>query len=510
MDSFNNNSDKFVEWLANDANVKISSKIEIADLRALNQGRCVRATQDIKQDEVLFEIPRDSILNIDTCKLSEKYPDAKETLFDGVGHWEGLILVLLYELKVCKEESQWWPYFEVFPSVETMNGLMYWSDEELTHLKPSLVLDRIGRDSAHEMFETVKQLIQEFKIEDESMKSISWDDFVYVASVIMSYSFDVEDYEAEDTENESRVDDDEGEEEIEIIHGGRPSVRQDKSLKSMIPLADTLNADTKKCNANLMYDELSLKMHAIKRIAKGEQVYNLYGEHPNSEILRRYGYVEEEGSKYDFGEVPLETIEKVLYKEYKDISNLENILTHVFDGLREDDVVQENLEFENIVLDSCECYIDGGVPSECALFLQILVVLLQIPGIDEFSSDELTRHLQRVSKKCFQLLQSGKITKQCDTIWKQAINERLEDYDLDVNLDINKLHTVRDAHNLRHIMASVVLKCEVDSLKACKEAFNQTFKVIDDSKLMNNILKRKIDVEPTPKKIKRVKRRDKK
>lgn len=508
MDNFKINSNNFVYWLTNDVNVKISPKIEVSDLRHLNQGRSVMATEDIGLDEVLFEIPRESILNIETCELSKKYPEAKEKLYDGVGHWEGLILVLLYELRVCGKSSKWWPYFEVFPSKESMNGLMYWNEEELKHLEPSLVLQRIGKESAQEMFENVKSLIQEFAIEDKSMKDITWNDFVYVASVIMSYSFDVEDYEEENEESEG--DDEDEEELVEIVHGGEnPSVRDDKSLKSMIPLADTLNADTKKCNANLMYDEHSLKMHAIKPIGKGEQVYNLYGEHPNSEILRRYGYVEEDGSKYDFGEVPLATIDKVLQTEFSHIPKVDDLLVQIYDAIRSDDTVQENLEFEDIVVDSCECYVDGEVPSECALLLQIVVMLLQIPEIGTCNAEEVVRNVQRVSKKCFQLLGSGKMTQRCDEIWKLCIVERLKDYDVDTALDVQKLHTTRDISDLRHVMASVMLKCEVASLNACKDAFNSKFKIIEDQKLLNNILKRKLEADVPESKRKRTRRNKK-
>lgn len=512
MDTFKKNTENFLNWLVKDINVKISPKIEIIDLRDKNQGRCVMAIDNIADHEVLFEISRDAILNIETCEFSKRYPDAKEKLYDNVGHWEGLILVLLYELRVVGNNSRWWPYFQVFPTKEDMNGLIYWNDEELKHLEPSLILDRIGKENAQKMFAEVKELIKEFKIEDESMKSIQWEDFVYVASVIMSYSFDVEDYE-EDKETESENNDDQEGEIIEVMHKGETtSVREDRRLKSMIPLADTLNADTKKYNANLMYDDISLKMHATKTINKGDQIYNLYGEHPNSEILRRYGYVEEDGSKYDFGEVPLSTIEKVLQTQFKNITSMDELLKKLYVIIKENNTVQENVEFEDIVVDSCECYIDGEVPPECSLFLQILVSLLQIPDIDKMTSEELIRYVQRVSKKCFQLLASGKITKKCDDIWKMCIDERLSRYSsVDPILDTSKLHTVRDKSILRHLMASVVLKCEYESLVACKNAFSKKFTLIEDQKLMNNILKRKIEIEfNKSKKKRRIGRRQRK
>ena len=34
-------------------------------------------------------------------------------------------------------------------------------------------------------------------------------------------------------------------------------------------------------------------MTAIKPIAKGEEIFNFYGEYPRSELLRRYGYANE-------------------------------------------------------------------------------------------------------------------------------------------------------------------------------------------------------------------------
>ena len=122
--------------------------------------------------------------------------------------------------------------------------------------------------------------------------------------------------------------------------------------------------------------------------------------------------------------------------------------------------------------------------------------LLQIPDIDNITSEESTRYVQRVSKKCFPVLASGKITKKCDDIWKMCIDERLVSYSsVDPTLDTSKLYTVRDKSILRHLMASVVLKCEYDSLVACKDTFNKKFTVIEDRKLMNNILKRKIEIE---------------
>lgn len=134
------------------------------------------------------------------------------------------------------------------------------------------------------IIKSIKQIGGEFS---RVATSFEFDNFAYIASIILSYSFDLEMQDSSINENEEE---ETSEEELE----------NERYLKSMIPLADMLNADTSKCNANLTYDSNCLKMVALRDIEKNEQVYNIYGEHPNSELLRRYGYVEWDGSKYDF------------------------------------------------------------------------------------------------------------------------------------------------------------------------------------------------------------------
>lgn len=52
-------------------------------------------------------------------------------------------------------------------------------------------------------------------------------------------------------------------------------------------------------------------MRSIKPIAKDEQIYNTYGNLPNADLLRRYGYVIP-GSRDDIVEISAETIIEVV------------------------------------------------------------------------------------------------------------------------------------------------------------------------------------------------------
>ena len=71
-------------------------------------------------------------------------------------------------------------------------------------------------------------------------------------------------------------------------------------------------------------------------------MYDLHGEHSNSVILRKYGHVEENESKYDFSEVPLTTLEKLIYIEFERITFTNDILKQIYDIIKENNIVQES------------------------------------------------------------------------------------------------------------------------------------------------------------------------
>jgi SET domain-containing protein 6 len=118
-------------------------------------------------------------------------------------------------------------------------------------------------------------------------------------SLIMAYSFNdelqktdkkKEDYAEEDEEDEDDEEDEEEEEE------------EDQGLISMVPMADMLNHKTGYNNARLFHEPDSLQMRAIKDIAEGEQIYNTYGDLCNADLLRKYGFADE-NNEFDIVEL---------------------------------------------------------------------------------------------------------------------------------------------------------------------------------------------------------------
>lgn len=63
---------------------------------------------------------------------------------------------------------------------------------------------------------------------------------------------------------------------------------------AMVPMADMLNHKTGYNNARLFHETAGLHMKAITTIRQGEQVYNTYGELCNADLLRKYGFADEE------------------------------------------------------------------------------------------------------------------------------------------------------------------------------------------------------------------------
>ena len=454
--SFEAATREFEHWLAHQ-NITILPKVAIADLRHQFQGRGLLATEDIVPEEVLFLIPRLSMLSVSNSQLLEDRPEIRENLL-ALTQWEQLTIVLLYELEVLKAKSRWLPYFNVLPIKDTdnleFNQLMFWTDAELKLLSPSLIVERVGKDVAEGVYEKLFPTYVSQQLQLPELAGVTLETYNRVASIIMSYSFDVEKFDPETNgDSDEPMDMENAEELLEL-----------NFFKSMIPLADTLNADSKLHNASLVYTPDSLVMVAIKPIAKGEQVYNTYSDHPNSEILRRYGYVEWSGSEHDFGEVPLSLIKEYFVSKglftMKFVDELLSIMSEIVDNDNSD-------RWADIVLDSYDCFVSQEVIIEFIFIVQVLTVLASINSLNsmEHLSDESKYQLvSRVFKKCYKLIESRKLTKYFQHTYKDILDLRLKQYPPAAAEDF----TSEPEHD-RASLALAVLRSEYKSFKNCSD-----------------------------------------
>jgi SET domain-containing protein 6 len=210
---------------------------------------------------------------------------------------------MLYEYK-NQGASNWAPYFNVLPT--DFNTLMFWEEDELEQLQASAVRNKIGKESANDMFKNelvpvIKEFAHVFFSGDENASQHAEEmtepynlELMHkMGSLIMAYAFDVEPSNLEKDVDEE----------------GYASEDEDEALpKGMVPLADMLNADADKNNARLFYEADYLSMKAIKPIGAREEIFNDYGPLPRSDLLRRYGYITDNYAQYDVVEIPFSAI----------------------------------------------------------------------------------------------------------------------------------------------------------------------------------------------------------
>ncbi|OWB55995.1 methyltransferase activity protein [[Candida] boidinii] len=527
-DQFQQETEGFHNWLKKNLEF-LSDKFEIADLRSSNEGRALIATSDIEQDETIFEISRDKILNVETSQLATLNDGNNKQILLNLGQWECLILCLSYELMIG-EQSKWSDYFKVMN--KTFNTLVYWSDEELEYLKPSLVLDRIGKQQAEDMYKVLQGVITNDLKLAEFAKYLTLEKFHAVANLIMSYSFDA-DHAEQNEDDEEEDEDEEAEEEIESHHDHeqeaeeaeeveevedvqnndeeeedeeeeQTGVRFDPYLKSMVPLADTLNSNTTLFNATLGYENKSLVMKATKKILKGEQIYNIYGEQPNSEILRRYGYVEVPNSKFEFAEIKLSNIKEFFIKNYTAISTPE-LFESVLEIISDSEYLEESLEDNEggIVIDTYECYFDGDSIPELNLLVLILTTIYssfekdtkwfkKLYRTSKRKNNDFESFIKRAILKCYQLLEMKYLTKSSEENFKKIVQLRIDEYPSQLQ-DLK--FTENDKVSTRKEMADVVLTSELQCLKESQAKNGGDYKIVEDEKLLKDVLKRKLDSE---------------
>ena len=113
---------------------------------------------------------------------------------------------------------------------------------------------------------------------------------------------EAQDEQGDDEEEEAEIEiqDDEDDEE-------KGENEEDVRDISMVPMADMLNAKFGSENTRCFYKREALEMRCTRPIAIGEQLLNTYGNPPNSDLLRRYGFVDEP-NRGDLLELPATTI----------------------------------------------------------------------------------------------------------------------------------------------------------------------------------------------------------
>ena len=320
-------------------------------------GRGLVATRPIAENERLFSIPRSMLLNLGTSALVPACEAAERARPPKAGHawsdvmdrgWCPLILMLMWEHRHASTQEQnerftWGPYFGIMPTSFTTP--MFWNSNELRELQGTDVQDKIGRTEAEaDYYECVLPYVQQYPdvflgpgVHDVPAEISKWyhiDLYHRMGSLLLSRSFhvkrDLNHAESDDADissapaevaveraiprneaQDEQGDDEEEEAEIEIQDDEDDEEKEENEEDvrdiSMVPMADMLNAKFGSENTRCFYKREALEMRCTRPIAVGEQLLNTYGNPPNSDLLRRYGFVDEP-NRGDLLELPATTI----------------------------------------------------------------------------------------------------------------------------------------------------------------------------------------------------------
>ncbi|KAI0358637.1 SET domain-containing protein [Trametes cingulata] len=314
----------FVSWFQSHEGKLDARKMAIADLPG--HGRGAVALQDIPKGTVLFTIPRNLTLSTRTSSLPSLMGNGWKShgLHEG---WAGLILCMMWE-ESRGSQSRWSGYLAILPNA--FDTPMFWGEDDLQELQGTAVVDKVGREEAErDYYNKVVPAIEsrpDLFPQEKRSTYFSLERYHLMGSRILSRSFHVEPWKGRRTEEDEPQDEDAGADDnamdvdpeegstgpgdaqgdsaqgegsdeaeeliIETDDDDDDEDREDPADVAMVPMADMLNARFECENAKLFYEERELKMISTKPIKAGEQIWNTYGDPPNSDLLRRYGHVD--------------------------------------------------------------------------------------------------------------------------------------------------------------------------------------------------------------------------
>lgn len=415
-------NEKFLEWCEKVGIDFNNNSIVIKE--TADKNRHLITEKFIPNGTILFKVPYSAMLNPITSEIKSLLKDLKnvaaessdsEDEEDGTDLWKELVVSIHKELQKG-EASNWYPYLSILPTAkgQKFDNLYYWNDAELEYLKPAKCVERIGNDKVQLMFEQIHDLY--------NVPDLTKEEFLKISSIIMSYSFDV-------------------------------------NGKSLVPVSDLLNASWN-YNSVLEVDDEDedqfICMVAKKDIQEGEELINIYGNHPNGELLRMYGYVEDDNEN-EFAEVDLDTLIEL---DEKNATIIEKI----------DDCYDME---DPLIMQTFDVYKDEGIVSE-------LVVLCEI--ISNYNDDvkKGLKDNQIIKKTIEKVIKNHQIGSETKALLKKLIDLTMEKYQ--TNPLLTKKYQSKQGYS-KEYMASVVLKTEYDCLAKAMDILDKEYEIIDNKEL---------------------------
>ncbi|KAI0268844.1 hypothetical protein BC834DRAFT_867511 [Gloeopeniophorella convolvens] len=295
-------AEALVAWFTTHGGTFDRTALAFASLPA--QGWGAVALRDLQEGHTLFALPRDLTLSTRTSALPPLIGAADWAAHGLHEGWAGLILCLMWEA-AQGASSKWSAYLASLPT--TFDTPMFWRADDLAQLAGTAVADKIGKAQAERDYATkVVPVLQRrpdlFGAFPDPRYAL--DTYHMMGSRILSRSFQVEapapgeeadaamDTDAPQGVSHASSGDGEGQLEQLLDDDSDSDDEDDPADVAMVPMADMLNARHGSENAKLFYEAHDLRMATTRPVRAGEQIWNTYGDPPNSDLLRRYGHVD--------------------------------------------------------------------------------------------------------------------------------------------------------------------------------------------------------------------------
>ena len=283
-------------------------------------GRGCVATRDIKEGDVLVEVPEAAIITADDSVAGSAlvaFGLGGEALLHEYSprlEREALVLAVMAEMS-RGEESEFAPYLAALPTLRATHSPLGWSGAELAELEGTSALNRMtsAEDESLELpsmtadhWKHVARPFLQRNPEFARMPGAGADDddhddedddaaeenarrmYLHATALVAGFSFTLgEDDDSVEDDAAAAAADDDDDSDSQVSTGG-------DTVQAMVPFWDMLNhVEPESSSVRLDHDEdaNTLRMIAIRPHAKGEEVFNTYGAAGDAELLRRYGFV---------------------------------------------------------------------------------------------------------------------------------------------------------------------------------------------------------------------------
>ncbi|KAG1715770.1 hypothetical protein ID866_1394 [Astraeus odoratus] len=317
MTSEDTQINSFLTWFQSNGGTVDLRVMGITDFPG--SGRGAVALCDIPADYTLFALPRTLTLSTRTSPLPHLFGIDKWRAHKLHKGWSGLILCMMWEDAFAHEgcvgtpgAGQWSPYMRTLPTA--FDTPMFWDEDDLQELKGTGVVDKIGREDAERAYhETLVPAIKTAPLLFPSAHLPKWytlGAYHRAGSRILSRSFTVSKWADEDVvEHGSDADDDAGagnrdsRGEAENNHLDDTDKLANTSLGSAMDVDESASCAVSDAQRNDDHDSVDededdpsdiamVPMADLLNARWGSENFNTYGDLPNSDLLRRYGYVD--------------------------------------------------------------------------------------------------------------------------------------------------------------------------------------------------------------------------